>query len=215
MFQFNSTEDLQEYQLCCWNVASCTKISHFGFFGLKYHIILRGSKSWSWAVRWIRIWIRILWSSPFLAGSGSTEPGDNMFLMNSWWNLRAFRLLNFENPSRGSKVRDFLSWGPIFGQKNQIFGGYDNVTLIFDDGIDQKLFFFDKKWPTLMAYNFWTGGRIFKLQKSKLVRILSPIHWNHQNQCFIQIQICPNQQDMDPDPYFKIEILHTAYFFWH
>ena len=53
---------------------------------------------------------------PFLAGSGSTEPGD-MFLMNSWWNLRAFRLLNFENPSRGSKVRDFLSWGPIFGQK--------------------------------------------------------------------------------------------------
>ena len=64
------------------------------------------------------------WIRPFLAGSGSvfgsgsTDPGDIMFSLNSWQNLRAFRLLNFENPSRGSKVRDYLSWGPNFWPKN-------------------------------------------------------------------------------------------------
>ena len=69
--------------------------------------------------------------------------------------MRAFRLLNFENLSRGSKVRDYLSWGPNFGPKILIiFGQFDNVTLIFEDGLDQKFRYFDKKCPTSMAYNF-------------------------------------------------------------
>ena len=101
-----------------------------------------------------------------------------MFLLNSWQNLRGFRNLFFENPSRGLKVMNFLSWGLNFWPQNVIFGPFDNVTLIFEDGVGQKFGFWTKKWQTLMGYNFWTSGQIFILQKSKLVRILSPIHWN-------------------------------------
>ena len=76
-----------------------------------------------------------------------------MCLLNSWQNLRAFRHLNFENPSRGSKVMDFFINGPNFGPKIAIFGKFDNVTLIFEDGLGKKRFL-DKKCPTLMASNF-------------------------------------------------------------
>ena len=109
------------------------------------------------------------WIQPFLAGSGSgsvfgsgsTDPGDIMFSLNSWQNLRAFRLLNFENPSQGAKVRDFLSWGQNLWV---FFYRYDNVTLIFEDGIGQKFVSLDKKFPTLMAYNSWTN-RLPNLKK--------------------------------------------------
>ena len=74
--------------------------------------------------------------------------------MDSWPNLRGFRQLFFENQSSGSKVMDFLSWIQIFAKKNVIFGQFDDVTLIFKDGIGQKKLFLNKKCKTLMAYNF-------------------------------------------------------------
>ena len=43
--------------------------------------------------------------------------------------------MNFENPSRGSKVMDFFVSGPNFGPKIVIFGKYEDVTLIFKDGL--------------------------------------------------------------------------------
>ena len=89
--------------------------------------------------------------------------------------------------------------GSKFWPKNQIFGRYDKFTLIFEDGIGQKLVFLDKKYPTL----------IFKLQKIKLVRIPSPIHWNHLDPCWIRIH--QNCLDLDPDPHFNVWI-HCAIF---
>ena len=68
-----------------------------------------------------------------------------MFLLNSWQNLRGFRNLFFENPSRGLKVMNFLSWGLNFWPQNVIFGPFDNVTLIFEDGVGQKFGFWTKK----------------------------------------------------------------------
>ena len=67
-----------------------------------------------------------------------------MCLLNSWQNLRAFRHLNFENPSRGSKVMDFFVTGPNFGPKIVIFGKFDDVTLIFEDGLGKKMDFWTK-----------------------------------------------------------------------
>ena len=58
--------------------------------------------------------------------------------MDSLPNLRGFRQLFFENPSSGSKVMDFFVMDPNFCPKNVIFGQFDNVTLIFEDGIVQN-----------------------------------------------------------------------------
>ena len=90
----------------------------------------------------------------------------------------------------------FLSWGVNFWPKNVVFGQFDNVPLIFEDGISQKFGFLGKKCQTLMA-NFGTSGQIFKLQKSKLVRISSPIHWNHPGYVCTWIRIRP-QKSLDP-----------------
>ena len=59
----------------------------------------------------------------------------------------------------------------------------------------KDLDFWTKKCQTVMAYNFLTRGQIFNLQKSKLVRISSSIHWNHLDPCsgsakIAWIQIC-------------------------
>jgi hypothetical protein len=42
---------------------------------------------------------------------------------------------------------------------------------------DDFLEFSDQKYHTLMTFNFWSTGRIFKLQKSKTLKISSSIHW--------------------------------------
>ena len=50
-----------------------------------------------------------------------------------------------------------------------------------------------------MAYNFWTSGQISKLQKSKFVRISSPIHQNRLDlDLHIKVWIHCTGKNLDP-----------------
>ena len=136
-------------------------------------------KSFKWPL--FLIWIHgsmAIWLDPDVDsffGSRSTDPGNMIFLLNSWQIWRDFWKI-----CQGLPKLWIFSYGvETFGPKSVIFGYFDNVTLIFEDGICKKMDFIQKLCPTLKTYNFWTSGRIFKLQKSKLVRISSPIHLNH------------------------------------
>ena len=52
----------------------------------------------------------------------------------------------------GFKSYGFFVSGPNFGPKILIFGKFDNVTLIFEDGLGQKFRFLDKKVPNFDGF---------------------------------------------------------------
>jgi len=86
-------------------------------------------------------------------GSGSTDPGNLMFLLNSGQNFRAFRHLNFETPSRGSKVMAFLSVVQMLAQKLYFLANLAMFLLFLKMG-SVKNGFLDNKCQTLMSSNF-------------------------------------------------------------
>ena len=57
------------------------------------------------------------------------------------------------------------------------------LPLFLEMELDEFLELSDQKYHTLMAFNFWSTGRILKLQKSKKLRILPAFEWNYLQSC--------------------------------
>ena len=132
-----------------------------------------------------------------------------MFPLNSWQNSECFTLSSLKIHQVVQKLW-FFSLDPNFWPKNCNFLQTCTIFRCYPD-------FLGWNWPknfdflTLKAYNFWTTGQIFKRQKSKTLKISSPIYWIR---IWIRIRIRIRQNkldpDPDPDPHFKIRIQHTG-----
>ena len=115
------------------------------------------------------------------------------YFFEVWKSIHPFKSYDFIklNPNLLSKILNCWPTWPIFGCYPYFWRW--NWMNFWD--------FFDKKYQTLMAYNFWTTGWIFKLKKCKSLKMLSSIPW-------IWIRIWQNE--LEPDPLFKVQIHNTA-----